>query len=63
MHGFGMVASVRSGYHDSMEGLIERLLKIGIEPEIITAIRADGEAGRETALLLLAQYEDEHEYV
>ena len=58
-----MVVSVRSGYHDGMEGLIERLMRIGIEPEIITAIRADGEAGRETALLLLAQYEDEHEYL
>lgn len=63
LHGLFMAVWHRFRYDWSMETLIERLVRIGIEPEVIKAIQADGEAGRETALLLLAQYEDEHEYL
>lgn len=47
-----------------MEQIIETLEKIGICAETIDAIRtADNEQARETARLLIAMYDDRHEYV
>jgi hypothetical protein len=48
-----------------MEQMINRLREIGICPESIAAIeRADDEKqAKECALLLIAMYDDRHEYL
>lgn len=47
-----------------MEKLFERLAEIGVADETIEAIRAaNDEAARESALLLIALYDDRREYV
>ena len=44
-----------------MEQIYERLEQIGIDAETIDAIRADD--NKETALILIALFDDRHEYV
>lgn len=44
-----------------MEQTYERLEQIGIDAETIDAIRADD--NKENALLLIALFDDRHEYV
>lgn len=44
-----------------MEQIYERLEQIGIDAETIDAIRADD--NKENALLLIALFDDRHEYV
>lgn len=47
-----------------MEQIIETLEKIGICPESIDEIkRMDAERAHECAALLIAQYDDRHEYL
>ena len=48
-------------YIRGMENLLNRLEKIGVEPETIEAIRMNDD--REAALLLIAMFDDRHEYV
>ena len=48
-------------YIRGMENLLNRLEQIGVEPETIEAIRINDD--REAALLLIAMFDDWHEYV
>lgn len=47
-----------------MEQMIDRLREIGVSQEIIDALRGEDENDvREYALLLIAMFDDRHEYV
>ena len=47
-----------------METLLERLKEIGISAETLNVIRAaDDDRAHECALLLIAMYDDRHEYL
>jgi len=51
-------------YDLGMEKLLETLEKIGIEPETIAKIKqADEQQARESALLLIAMFDDRRDYV
>ena len=51
-------------YDFGMEKLLETLKKIGIEPETIVNIKqADEQQARESALLLIAMFDDRRDYV
>lgn len=47
--------------NEGMEQIYERLEQIGIDAETIDAIRADD--NKESALILIALFDDRHEYV
>ena len=55
--------SIRDGKCDNstMEQIYERLEQIGIDAETIDALRADD--NKENALLLIALFDDRHEYM
>ena len=51
-------------YHFGMETLLKTLAEIGFGPDTIDAIRdADEPQARESALLLIALFDDRHEYL
>jgi len=58
---FGVLSDQALKWDNYVMEIYERLEQIGVEPEAVEAIRADDD--KENALLLIALWDDRHEYL